>query len=94
MLGTHYRLQWTTLFSLLNRITGTALVLAAAMIVWWPLAAKEQGVYKGRKPKIDSVEVRRLHFEGELSPSAIAKRLRIARSSVYRFLPEVGQTNP
>ena len=42
----------------------------------------------GRKPKIDPEEVRRLHSEEKLSPSAIAKRLKIARSSVYRFLPE------
>jgi DNA invertase Pin-like site-specific DNA recombinase len=50
-------------------------------------AAKERGVYKGRKPKIDPGEVRRLYAEEKLSPSAIAKRLRIARSSVYRVLP-------
>ena len=56
-------------------------------------AAKERGVYKGRKPRIDSAEVRRLHLEEKLSPSAIAKRLRIARSSVYRFLPAAAQTS-
>lgn len=50
-------------------------------------AAKVRGVYKGRKPKIDPAEVRRLHFEERLSPTAIAKQLGIARSSVYRFLP-------
>jgi DNA invertase Pin-like site-specific DNA recombinase len=52
-------------------------------------AAKEKGVYKGRKPRIDPDEVRRLHEQEKLSPSAIAKRLKIARSSVYRFLPGV-----
>ena len=50
-------------------------------------AAKARGVYKGRKPKIDPAEVRRLHMQEGLSPTAIAKRLNIARSSVYRFLP-------
>jgi len=55
-------------------------------------AAKERGVYKGRKPRIDPDEVRRLHDEEKLSPSAIAKRLKIARSSVYRFLPDGNQT--
>lgn len=53
-------------------------------------AAKGQGVYKGRRPKIDPEEVRRLHTEERLSPTAIARRLGIARSSVYRFLPESG----
>ncbi|MRX52024.1 helix-turn-helix domain-containing protein [Paracoccus sp. S-4012] len=52
-------------------------------------AAKQRGVYKGRKPRIDPVEIRRLSTEEKLSPSAIAKRLGIARSSVYRLLPEV-----
>ena len=49
-------------------------------------AAKARGVYKGRKPKIDPAEVRRLHAGERLSPTAIARRLGIARSSVYRFL--------
>ncbi len=63
-------------------------------------AAKERGVYTGRKRRIDSDEVRRLHAEERLSPSAIAKRLAIARSSVYRFLsgagpvPEVASARP
>ncbi|HZH52722.1 MAG TPA: recombinase family protein [Microvirga sp.] len=47
--------------------------------------AKQQGVYKGRKPSIDPAEVRRLHAEG-LGASAIAKRLGIGRASVYRVL--------
>ncbi|WP_112875446.1 recombinase family protein [Paracoccus endophyticus] len=53
-------------------------------------AAKVRGVYKGRKPKIDPEEVRRLHAEEKLSPSVIARQLGIARSSVYRFLPRTG----
>ena len=56
-------------------------------------AAKTRGVYKGRKPKIDPAEVRRLHREERLSPTAIARRLGIARSSVYRFLPRVEQVD-
>ena len=55
-------------------------------------AAKERGVYKGRKPRIDPEEVKRLHADEKLSPSAIAKRLGIARSSVYRVLPMAEQT--
>lgn len=47
--------------------------------------AKQQGVYKGRKPSIDPAEVRRLHAEG-FGASAIAKRLGIGRASVYRVL--------
>jgi DNA invertase Pin-like site-specific DNA recombinase len=47
--------------------------------------AKQQGVYKGRRPSIDPTEVRRLHAEG-LGASAIAKRLGIGRASVYRVL--------
>ena len=50
-------------------------------------AAKERGVYKGRKPKIDLGEIRRLHAEERLSPTPLSRRLGIARSSVYRFLP-------
>ena len=50
-------------------------------------AAKERGVYKGRKPKIDPAEIRRFYEEDRLSPTAIARTLSIARSSVYRCLP-------
>lgn len=55
-------------------------------------AARARGVYKGRRPKIDPAEVRRLHAEERLSPTAIAQRLGIARSSVYRFLPATGSS--
>ena len=49
-------------------------------------AAEARGVYKGRKPRIDAAEVRRLS-EGEgLGPAAIARRLGIGRASVYRVL--------
>jgi DNA invertase Pin-like site-specific DNA recombinase len=48
-------------------------------------AAKERGVYRGRKPSIDRVEVRRLQDEG-LGATEIAERLSIGRASVYRVL--------
>jgi DNA invertase Pin-like site-specific DNA recombinase len=48
-------------------------------------AAKNSGVYKGRKPTLDAYEIRRLAAEG-LGRTAIAKRLGIARTSVYRIL--------
>ena len=49
-------------------------------------AAKEKGVYKGRKPIIDAAELRRLRDEEKLGPAAIARRLGIGRASVYRVL--------
>jgi len=49
-------------------------------------AAKARGVYKGRKPSIDAVEVFRLRREEGLGPAAIARRLGIGRASVYRVL--------
>ena len=50
--------------------------------------AKARGVYKGRKPSIDANEVRRLRNEEGLGATAIAKRLGIVRSSVYRVLSQ------
>ena len=50
-------------------------------------AAKAKGVYKGRPATIDLAEIRRLHQQERLGPAAIARRLGIARSSVYRVLP-------
>jgi DNA invertase Pin-like site-specific DNA recombinase len=49
-------------------------------------AAKARGVYKGRKPSIDAIEVLRLRREEKLGPAAIARRLGIGRASVYRLL--------
>src|SRR5271163_4347930 len=49
-------------------------------------AAKARGVYKGRKPSIDVVEILRLRREEKLGPAAIARRLGIGRASVYRLL--------
>lgn len=47
--------------------------------------AKARGVYKGRKPSVDPAEVRRLSAE-DLRPSAIARRLGIGRTTVWRAL--------
>jgi DNA invertase Pin-like site-specific DNA recombinase len=49
--------------------------------------AKAAGVYKGRKPCIDPQEVLKGLQAGE-SPTALAKRLGVARSSVYRVAAE------
>lgn len=50
--------------------------------------AKAKGVYKGRKPTIDSAEIRRLRTEENLGATAIAQRLGIGRASVYRVLAD------
>lgn len=47
--------------------------------------AKAAGVYRGRKPSVDAAAVRELHEKG-VSPTEIAKQLRIGRASVYRAL--------
>ena len=40
-----YRPQWTSVTSILTRITGNALIVAALMIVWWFLAASSGPEY-------------------------------------------------
>lgn len=45
--------------------------------------AKAKGIYKGRKPSIDVAKVKALRASG-MGPAAIAKELKMARSSVYR----------
>ena len=47
--------------------------------------AKEKGVYKGGRTKIDVEQVKKLKGEG-LGATAIAKRMGIHRDSVYRLL--------
>lgn len=47
--------------------------------------AKAAGVYKGRKPSVDTDAVRALREQG-LGGSEIAKQLGIGRASVYRAL--------
>lgn len=49
-------------------------------------AAKIKGVYRGRKPSIDTEEVRRLFKEEKLGGTEIARKMRIGRASVYRVL--------
>jgi len=39
MLGPYYRIQMTSASSLLTRITGNALIVAAGLLVWWLVAA-------------------------------------------------------
>ena len=51
------------------------------------LEAKANGVRFGRKPKIDGARVHELHHEG-LGATAIARQLKIARSTVYKILSE------
>lgn len=46
--------------------------------------AKAEGVYKGRKPSVDSAEVKRL-LDGGARPVDVAKQLGCARSTVYRL---------
>ena len=48
--------------------------------------AQAKGIYRGRKPSIDPIEVRRLRVEEKLGATAIAQRLGIGRASVYRML--------
>lgn len=47
--------------------------------------AKAAGVYKGRRPRINAEAVRALREDG-VGPTEIARRLGIARASVYRLL--------
>jgi len=49
--------------------------------------AKAAGVYKGRPPSVDSAKVQQLKAEG-WGPSQIARKLGIARASVYRALAD------
>lgn len=50
-------------------------------------AAKAKGVYKGRPAKIDAAAIKAALATGE-GPSALARRLNIARSTVYRLRDE------
>lgn len=50
-------------------------------------AAKQRGVYQGRKPSIDPNSARKLASEG-LGATAIADQLGIARASVHRLLAQ------
>jgi DNA invertase Pin-like site-specific DNA recombinase len=50
--------------------------------------AKANGVYQGRKPSIDASLIMQLHDVENMGVTAIAKRLGISRTSVYRALDE------
>ena len=39
MIGPCYRPQWTSMLSIVHRITGCALAVGAVLIVWWLLGA-------------------------------------------------------
>jgi DNA invertase Pin-like site-specific DNA recombinase len=54
-------------------------------------AAKVRGVYRGRKPSIDAVEIQRLKQEEKLGATEIARRLGVGRASVYRALANNGR---
>jgi DNA invertase Pin-like site-specific DNA recombinase len=54
--------------------------------------AKDEGKYKGRSASIDAYEVRRV--ARLIGPSAAAKQLGIARSSVYRMLEQPAADTP
>jgi IS30 family transposase len=55
---------------------------------FWMAPTMKAAIRRAKERKlIRHAEVRRLHGEEKLSPTAIAKRFGIARSSVYRFLP-------
>ena len=47
--------------------------------------AKAKGVYKGRKPSVDPAKVRELRDRG-MTPSAIARELKVGRTTVWRAL--------
>jgi DNA invertase Pin-like site-specific DNA recombinase len=49
-------------------------------------AAKSRGVYRGRKPSVDTAEILRLRLEDKLGATAIARRLGVGRATVYRAL--------
>ena len=54
-------------------------------------AAKSRGVYRGRKPSIDTDEIQRLYKEEKLGATEIARQLGIGRASVYRALADSGK---
>lgn len=46
-------------------------------------AAKDRGVYRGRKPKIDMIEIQKRLRDGQ-SPTSIARDMKISRGTVYK----------
>lgn len=49
-------------------------------------AAKSRGVYRGRKPSVNTAEIQRLRHEDKLGATEIARRLGVGRATVYRAL--------
>lgn len=45
MLGKHYRFQLNSVTSILTRITGNAMIVAAILVAWWLLAASSGPEY-------------------------------------------------
>lgn len=54
-------------------------------------AAKSRGVYRGRKPSVDTAEILRLRLEEKLGATEIARRLGVGRATVYRALANCEQ---
>lgn len=50
------------------------------------IAAKSRGVYRGRKPSVNTAEIQRLRLEEKLGATEIARRLGVGRATVYRAL--------
>ncbi|WP_198291282.1 helix-turn-helix domain-containing protein [Methylosarcina fibrata] len=47
--------------------------------------------HRGRKPSVDTAEIKRLRDEEKLGATEIARRLGIGRATVYRALASGGQ---
>jgi DNA invertase Pin-like site-specific DNA recombinase len=56
-------------------------------------AAKKRGVYKGRRQKVNSADVLRLHSEGK-GATSIARFLKIGRATVYTHLKRARSAAP
>ena len=54
-------------------------------------AAKSRGVYRGRKPSVNTAEIQRLRLEDKLGATEIARRLGVGRATVYRALANCEQ---
>jgi DNA invertase Pin-like site-specific DNA recombinase len=47
--------------------------------------AKERGVYKGRKPSVETSQIIELHKMG-MGATAITKELNVSRATIYRAI--------
>lgn len=48
MIGPYYRPQMTSMTSIINRITGSGLIVGAFLVVWWLIAAATGPAYFAR----------------------------------------------